>query len=253
MPNKILLSVLTILVLIAVAVFGHIQSKPNMTGAPPDGVSEQEAPEMNLFEYFRNWKRPDGPPRVGIQVGHWKNDEIPDELKRLRGNTGASGGGKTEWEVNYAIADEMKKLLEHAGITVDIIPATVPPSYIADVFIAIHADGSEDRSKSGYKFAGPWRDFTGKGGKLINLLSTKYEAATGLEFDPNITQNMRGYYAFSWWKNVHSVHPMTVSVIAETGFLTNRSDQKILIESPEVPAQAMSDAILDYLKSEGLI
>lgn len=253
MLNKIIISFFAVGLLTTGVVFGVYQNKKEITGAPPDGVSESDVPEMDLFSYFRNWKRPDGPAKVGIQVGHWKNDEVPDELERLRGNTGASGGGMSEWEVNFNIATEMQKILQESGITVEILPATVPPSYVADIFIAIHADGNEDLSKSGYKFAGPWRDFTGKGGKLIELLSNKYEEQTHLEFDPNITQNMRGYYAFSWWKNIHAVHPMTVSVIAETGFLTNKNDQKLLINTPEIPAQAMSDAIIKYLKSEELI
>lgn len=102
-----------------------------ITGAPPYGVPESEVPN---YTPISGWTRPNVPPRVGLQVGHWKNDEVPDELENLRRNTGASGGGKMEWEVNYALAIEIEKILENEGIEVDIIPTTVPPNYWADVF-----------------------------------------------------------------------------------------------------------------------
>ena len=41
------------------------------------------------FSDFSDWQRPDGPPRVGLQVGHWKTQELPDELQRIR----ERGGG----------------------------------------------------------------------------------------------------------------------------------------------------------------
>lgn len=224
-----------------------------ISGAPPYGEDESEVPELDPYAWIREWTRPEGPARVGLQVGHWKNDELPEELGRLIGNTGSSGGGKSESEVNYAIAEETKKILEAEGVVVDLLPATVPPRYWADVFVALHADGSTDRSISGYKFAGPWRDFTGKQRTLLQILEPKYEQATGLARDPNISRNMRGYYAFSWWRYQHAIHPMTVGIIAETGFLTNRSDQNLLINTPEIPARAIADGLLEYLRNEGLV
>lgn len=221
-------------------------------GAPPFGDSETEASKIDFTEAIE-WKRPDGPAKVGIQIGHYKNDEVPEELEKLKNNTGASGGGKREWEVNFEIAHLVANNLETHGVVVEILPTTVPPSYWADVFIAIHADGSTDKSKSGYKFAGPWRDYSKKADKLINMLEKQYGPSTGLEKDQNITRNMRGYYAFSWWRYKHSVHPMTTAVIAETGFLTNQKDQRLLINTPQIPAEAISSAIIDFLKSEGLL
>lgn len=218
-----------------------------ISGAPPYGEPLEQVPEVDPFAEIRNWKRPDGPPKVGIQIGHYKNDEVPEELERLRDNTGSAGGGKWEWEVNYEIAHLVSEDLLKKGIMVDILPTTIPPSYWADVFIAIHADGSEDRSKSGFKFASPWRDFTGKSEELVLLLEKKYEEATGLMKDENISRNMRGYYAFSWWKYEHSIHPMTTAVIAETGFLTNNGDQRLLIDNPEISANAISEGIIEYL------
>ncbi len=196
-----------------------------------------------------NWKRPEGPLRVGLQVGHWKSNELPDEPERLRGNTGATGNGKSEWEVNYEIAVQAAAILEKEGIVVDVLPATIPPDYWADVFVSIHADGHEDTTKTGFKIAGPRRDYTGKTSEIIKVLREEYERATGLSWDEEtITRNMRGYYAFSWWRFDHAVHPMTPSVILETGFLTTPSDASLIADSPEIPAEAIAAALTKFLK-----
>lgn len=186
-------------------------------------------------------------------MGHWKNNELPDELEKLRGSYGSTGSGYTEWEVNLMIARAVAKLLEKRGVNVEILPATVPPQYWADIFIAIHADGSEDRTKSGFKIASPWRDFTQNAEDLVKTLYDSYEKETGLTTDNNITRNMRGYYAFSWWRYEHAIHPMSTAAIIETGFLTNFSDRNLLIKSPEVPARGIAEGIFEYLGSAGLL
>src|SRR5688572_19538250 len=42
--------------------------------------------------------------RVGLQVGHWRAHELPEELARLRNSTGAVAGGYREYEVNLLVA-----------------------------------------------------------------------------------------------------------------------------------------------------
>lgn len=228
-------------------------SVPTATGAPPYGEPESAAPELEPYSWLRNWQRPEGPAKVALQVGHWKNNELPEELSRLIGNTGASGGGKTEAEVNLAIAEKTAELLRIQGITVELLPATVPPNYWADVFIAIHADGSTSTTTSGYKIAAPWRDFTGTADELVSHLELEYEAATGFSKDPNITRNMRGYYAFSWWRYDHAMHPMSTAAIVETGFLTSPADRKIIVDQPDIPAQALAKGITNYLQERSLL
>lgn len=253
MPKRFLSVFLISLVILGGYLLLEKAGSREISGAPPYGESAESVPDLSPYNWVLDWKRPDGPSRVGIQVGHWKSNELPDELVRIRGNTGSSGGGKWEWEVSYEIAMHMKTMLEEKGVSVDILPATVPPDYWADVFIAVHADGSLDRGKSGFKIAAPWRDYTGKSGKLVEILRGRYKQATGLAWDDNITRNMRGYYAFSWWRYDHAIHPMTTAVIVETGFLTNASDRKLIVDNPEVSAEALSDGILEFLVSEGLI
>jgi len=222
-------------------------------GAPPYVVEDLEPPDIDPYVWIRDWVRPEGPPRIGLQVGHWKNEELPEELSRLIGRTGASGGGKSESEVNMKIAEETKKILEEKGIVVDILPATIPPKYWADAFIAIHADGSESSTTTGFKAASPRRDFSGNAVALVSFIENAYGEATGLIKDPNVTRNMTGYYAFAWWRYEHAVHPMTAAAILEAGFLTNPSDRRIIVSKPEVSAEGLANGITEFLKSEGLL
>lgn len=223
-------------------------------GAPPYHVDDGKT-NVNLgkFGFLESWKRPSGPIRVGLQVGHWKLEEIPDELYKLRGNTGSEGGGKSEWEVNYEIAVLTKNILEKNGIRVDVLPATVPEGYWADVFVSIHADGSENPFKSGYKIASPWRDYTGKAEKLADFIEKSYGDSTLLPLDPEITSNMRGYYAFSFWRFDHAIHPMTTAAILETGFLTNVSDRTVIVNDPLTSAEGLALGIIDFLIAENLL
>lgn len=254
MIKKHIFTLLILTLVVGYAVISrHQWLNQEVSGAPPYGEPEGAIPELDRDAWVRNWKRPNVPPTVGIQVGHWKNNELPAELSQLIGNTGATGGGKTEAEVNLAIAEKTAEILREKGVVVDIIPATVPQDYRADAFIAIHADGSQKTSTTGFKIAAPWRDFSGDAETLVELLRTEYKLATNMYEDPNITRNMRGYYAFSWWRYDHAVHPMTTSAIVETGFLTSPADRKIIVAQPEIPAQAIAVGVSKYLSQEGLL
>lgn len=230
------------------------QPQNEIYGAPPYGETKLEVPSLGNYENaHQDWKRPETPPRVGLQVGHLNNDEVPEELKVLRGNTGATGGGYTEAQINQVIAEKTADILRSEGIIVDVLPATVPPQYWADAFIAIHADGSTNKAVSGFKIAGPWRDLTGNSHDLVKSLENSYRSTTKMRQDDNITSNMRGYYAFSWWRYDHAIHPMTTAAIVETGFLTNASDRRLIAENPEVSAQAIAAGVIDYLTDQELI
>ncbi|HEX6307993.1 MAG TPA: N-acetylmuramoyl-L-alanine amidase [Longimicrobiales bacterium] len=193
------------------------------------------------------WLRPDGPVRVALQAGHWKAAEAPDEQAQLRSN-GTRGGGKAEWEINLGIARRTAALLEEAGYVVDILPTRIPPGYWADLFIAIHADGSADRSVSGYRAAAPRRDRTGRAAEFAGLLTRTYGVATGLPHYPLITRRMRGYYAFNSRRYHHALHPMTVGVILETGFLTSPRDRRIIVGGQDRAARGIADAVVRFLE-----
>ncbi|MFA5925395.1 MAG: N-acetylmuramoyl-L-alanine amidase [Parcubacteria group bacterium] len=227
------------------SIFAKYKTKADF-GLPGSAENSEEKPQSTLAEA----SRPASDIRIGLQAGHWKNGELPDELANLRQyGGGTSGGGKSEWEVNLAIAQNAAKILRDNGYTVDVLPATVPADYQADLFVAIHADGNADSSVSGFKVASPWNDPTGKGAELANDLEKIYGGATKLKVDPNVTRDMRGYYAFNYRRFEHSISPNTPAAIIETGFLTDPSDREIIADQPEKAASGIARAVETYLKS----
>ena len=91
--------------------------------------------------------------RVAIQIGHWKVDEAPDEFPSLRFQGGGSFDGVDEVDLNIDIAQRVAALLRGRGIVVELLPATIPPGYLADVFVSLHADGDDYREATGFKIA----------------------------------------------------------------------------------------------------
>jgi len=186
------------------------------------------------------------PWRVGIQVGHWKIEDLPEEQYRLRGDTGAVWGSLTEADVNLRIAQDVVSQLQSAGVQVDLLPATVPPGYDADAFVAIHAD-SGARDLSGFKVSTPWR--ASRASKVLSDdVAGTYSQVTGLSMDRyGISYNMRGYYAFSYYRFDHAIAPSTPCMIIETGFLTSASDRQVIVDQPERAARGISEGIISYL------
>ncbi len=191
------------------------------------------------------WRPPEGPVRIGLQVGHWRTAEAPPELFGLRRN-GASWNGTAEWEVNLEIARVTGAMLEDLGYLVDILPAVVPPDYRAHLLLAIHADASNDATVSGFRVAAPSRDATGRASGIVDLLNRTYGPATGIKRLPTATRRMRNYYAFNFRRYEHAAHPMTISAIIETGFLTNAGDREVIIGDPERVARGIVDAITAF-------
>ncbi|MGW8267056.1 MAG: N-acetylmuramoyl-L-alanine amidase family protein [Longimicrobiales bacterium] len=188
------------------------------------------------------WKPPEGPVRIALQAGHWKADEAPPELSGLRDN-GTRWEGKPEWEANVEIAQRAGALLEELGYEVDILPAVVPPGYRAHLFISIHADGSTDPKMSGYRVSAPRRDATGRASGFADLLQESYGEKTGLTRIPTVTHRMQNYYAFNFRRYEHALHPMTIGVILETGFLTSPVDRGVIIDDPERAARGIVEAV----------
>ena len=188
------------------------------------------------------WEPPEGPVRIALQVGHWKTDEAPGELSGLR-DGGTRWRGTPEWEVNLGIARRTAELLEEEGYEVELLPAVVPPGYRAHLFVSIHADGSADPAATGYRIAAPRRDATGRADQVVELLERTYGDATGLPLLPDVTRRMRNYYAFNFRRYRHALHPMTIAVILETGFLTSARDRSVIVDDPERAARGIVDAV----------
>ena len=195
-----------------------------------------------------NWTPPEGPVRIALQAGHWRADEAPWELRGLR-NNGTSWRGTPEWEINLEIVRRTGVMLEELGYEVDILPAVVPPSYRAHLFIAIHADGSNDPNATGYRVGTPRRDATGRASQIGALLERSYGEATGIKRLPTVTRRMRNYYAFNFRRYEHALHPGTIAVILETGFLTSRRDRQVLLNDPDRAARGIVAAVTAFAET----
>jgi N-acetylmuramoyl-L-alanine amidase len=148
--------------------------------------------------------------------------------------------------VNLEIARETAAQLEELGYEVDLLPAVVPPGYRAHLFVAIHADGSDNSSARGYRVAAPRRDATGRADGIAELLRDSYGEATGLKRLPTTTRRMQNYYAFNYRRYEHALHPMTIAVILETGFLTSPTDRRVILDAPERAARGIVDAVTAF-------
>lgn len=199
-------------------------------------------------------ERVPGPAQVGIQVGHWQLENVPEELQGLQDSTGAVSGEYTEQEIVLRIGELVRAELEAAGVVVDFLPATVPIDYEADAFISIHADGSNNGAANGFKIAGPRHDFSGRSEALVADLYDAYGEATGLRRDDsNITRRMSGYYAFNWRRYDHALHPQTPAAIVETGFVTSAIDRELLVGEPERAARGIAEGVRVFLEREGVL
>ena len=246
------LTVLTAAVVLATGVAGPGASS---AAAQEQRATERDAAAAERWRSWRDynrypgpiptpedWEAPAGPIRIGLQAGHWRADEAPNELRRIRYN-GTRWRETAEWEANLVIARLAAEELEALGYEVDILPAVVPPGYRAHLFISIHADGSDSPAASGYRIASPRRDATGRAEDAARVLRETYGAATGLRELPVATRRMRNYYAFNYRRYEHALHPMTIALIIETGFMTSARDREIILGAPERAARGIVEGI----------
>jgi N-acetylmuramoyl-L-alanine amidase len=192
-----------------------------------------------------------GPVRVGLQVGHLEVSNHPEELANLRYSTGASVGGINEVDVNLSVAQLLRDMLQNEGVTVDMLPATVPPNYKADLFVSLHADSSEDVERRGYKSA-VFRYERNKNDTLLKqIIDKNYFYFSGLpDDDNNVSGSMLEYYAFNGQRFKHAVNRKTPAIIVEMGYLSNAEDLEFM-EDPVNPAYALKIGILSYLREVG--
>ncbi len=197
-----------------------------------------------------------GPVRVGVQIGHLDAGLHPDELANLRFSTGGHWAGVNEVDLNLAVAEHLKTALELSGIQVDLLSATVPRGYRADLLISLHADASPDETRRGYKSAyfSDERRPTGRN-KLESVLKRHIDEAyfyySGLpDDDPNVSGAMLEYYAFNSYRFRHSASRRTPALIVEMGYLSNPEDMRFL-RDPVNPAYALKQGVESYLASQG--
>lgn len=235
---------LATLLAVAVTVLIALEYPPVTQALAREGVGVI----ISGYEHVRNLAL--GPPRVGLQVGHRGASEHADELASLRVSTGGVAGGMVEVEVNQAVASALAARLEQRGVVVEVLPATVPPRYRADLFIAIHADSSPDPNRRGYKSAvfsqqrNRWDDH------LKSALDRAYLRGSGLpDDDANVSGAMLEYYAFNR-RYRHSVARRTPAAIVELGYLSHPEDRRLL-GRPDVVASLLEEGITQFLAQRG--
>jgi len=217
---------------------------PPMALAPPGGAIVQPGlvriPKPNID---LNGKR-----KVGLQAGHWQTDDVPKEYgTRIITQTGASWFGHNEVDINLDIAERTAKLLRAQGVEVDVLPTTVPVGYLADAFIALHADSDGVGELSGFKMAhgsrrGPFEDF------FMATIKDTYAAELDMGYDAeHVTRNMTGYFAFNWSRYQHATSPFTPSVILEMGFVSNDGDLTLMVDHADRVAIAIANGVLKFL------
>ena len=189
-----------------------------------------------------------GPPRAGVQIGHDGAGAHPDELGHLRGNTGGYADGVDELTINRSVALALQTRLEAQGVTVDLLRATPPAGYHADVVLSLHADSVDDPARRGYKSAHfkPPRSLLEP--RLKRAVDHRYLEATGAADDtPNTTEAMEEYYAFNFRAYRHTVHPATPALLVELGYLSSPADAALLAQ-PERLADALAEGVTDFLR-----
>jgi hypothetical protein len=190
------------------------------------------------------------PYRVAVQIGHYKNDELPPALARFIGSTGTYGGGRSEVELNFDVANRLAAILRSEGVQVDLLPASVETGYTADAFVAIHADGNSSPVPRGFKISTRWRsEVAMQDARLVEMLTDSYRAATGLPEDGNVTRNMRGYYAYASWRPNYRISNLTPGAIVEMGYMSNAADRQVMFNQTQWVASGIAAGIVGYLKA----
>lgn len=180
------------------------------------------------------------PKKVGIVAGHWSTNP------RKYDPGAVCPDGLTEVEINLAIAQLVKALLENRGYEVDLLEEfdAALDGYQADALVSIHSDSCSIPEASGFKVASvlhsavPEEEY-----RLVKCLREEYQVATGLSFhEHSITYHMTEYHAF------YEIASQTPGAIIETGFMA--ADQQILLGQQDKVAQGIANGIVCFLEAD---
>ncbi len=196
---------------------------------------------------FDQWQRPEGPIKIGLQIGHLLEGELPFELRNLETEGGARKGLLKEVEINKLIGYKVKKFLEDKGYQVEILSVVVPPLYYADAFVSLHTNFTHPEV-SGFMISTPFKDYSGKAEILKEKIIKSYQE-TGMKLIPRVTERMLFYYVFNWSRFKHALHPQTPAVILEMGNMNNWKDLIFLIVNSDKVAEKIAQGIIDFIET----
>ncbi len=244
--QRVLLAILVMIALAVVTLGIHaFWSQSSVAGATPArspvSATHEIPTAMPMMTSLPTWTpRPGytpppiapGSPKIGIVVGHWKNDSgavCPD--------------GLTEVEINLGIAQRVVALLSQAGYEAELLAEFSPKleGYQAAALISIHADSCNVPEASGFKVARVSSSFVPETeDRLVACLIESYHRATGLPFHRNsITYDMTEYHAF------FEIAPQTPAAIIEVGFMD--ADRYLLTKRQDLVAKGIFDGIRCFL------
>ena len=244
-PIGAILAVASVLLLGSVLVFGRSQT--NTDGAQASAMASPGSPEpLPGLPGYTSLDPLTGPIRIGIQPGHWRIDELPDELARLRTSTGAAYGSLTELDLNLAVSRLLADRLNAEGFAAELVPAGIPAGYRADLFVSVHADRADQPNRRGWKLSPPWRP-SRRSRELAAAFAASFRESGLPEDFHGITANMRGYFGFSWWRFANALSPYTPAVLVEMGFMGNAEDRTRMRDRPGFYADIMLRGIKTFL------
>jgi len=175
---------------------------------------------------------------VIIQKGH---------CFRKKGATGTQSAHRgTEQAFVSRVADLMVPHLRSLGITAKTVLAD--PGWLGSckVFVALHQDGSTNKSARGASVGYPSSKATNSN-RFTDIWKARYQAAgfpSGFRPD-NYTGGLRGYYGYR-------LVDADVEVVLEHGFATNTADADWMWDNIEMIAQVNAEAIAQYLGNKNI-
>lgn len=204
---------------------------------------------------------------VVIDPGHQSHGDLKGEpigpgssqkKPRVTGGTSGVNSRTPEYKVTLAISEKIKAKLESFGVKVvmtrekneinisNIERAQIANDNQADLFVRIHADGSNDRNENGistlYPASNDWTDPIHQNSlKAAQIIQKAVVGVTGRKDNGVVSRG--DITGFNWSK--------VPVVLVETGFLTNPEEDALLNDSKhqDVLAQGIADGIIKYLKS----
>ena len=235
--QRILIAVMVAIALAIVYLILHASWAPESRSARSTPVAATLTPTVTpTATRIPPSPTPTKPPKkVGLVVGHWGY-----------GPGAVCPDGLTEVEINLAIAQLVKALLEGQGYAVDLLEEfdAALEDYLADALVSIHADSCNVPEASGFKVASVLHSaLPEEEDHLVKCLREEYQAATGLSFhEHSITYDMREYHAF------YEIASQTPAAIIETGFMA--ADRQILLNQQDKVAQGIANGIVRFLETE---
>jgi N-acetylmuramoyl-L-alanine amidase len=180
------------------------------------------------------------PKKIGLVAGHWSTNP------RKYDPGAVCPDGLTEVEINLAVAQLVKALLEDEGYAVDLLEEfdAMLDGYQADALVSIHADSCNVPEASGFKVASVLHSAVPEEeDRLVTCLREEYQKATGLSFHAHsITYHMTEYHAF------YEIAAQTPGAIIETGFMA--ADRQILVDQQDKVAEGIASGIICFLEAD---